>query len=314
MCGLFIGMKNMPVPAAISDLSTVPGSNSPAGSESPGLIDDYLRTNAAFIAQLRDGALSKASSVIGTSINLAMTIVTASATATITADEVIVGTALGSSTYRLASFSKTVNLATTGVNAMDTGAAPVSGYVALYAIYNPATAASASLAVNATSSAAPTVYGGANMPSGYTASALLTVLPTNGSGQFAVGSRVQGDSVWIPENVFYTSATPQAALFIRDISAVAPLNAKSGDFSTTIGSSNATVTVTTALAGTAAVLSGIGIGEKKAAATSANVGGAAFPMHFANIPIITPQTIYYRCTVASGTLSFSIACNRYSIR
>lgn len=45
----------MPVPASINDLSTVAGSNSPPGSESPATLDDYLRAHASFIAQLRDG-------------------------------------------------------------------------------------------------------------------------------------------------------------------------------------------------------------------------------------------------------------------
>lgn len=43
----------MPVPSAITELSTTPASNSPAGSESPSTTDDYLRSQAAFIAQLR---------------------------------------------------------------------------------------------------------------------------------------------------------------------------------------------------------------------------------------------------------------------
>ncbi len=46
----------MPVPVSITALSTTPASNSPPGSESPILADDYLRTQAAFIAQLRDGS------------------------------------------------------------------------------------------------------------------------------------------------------------------------------------------------------------------------------------------------------------------
>ena len=45
----------MPLPTSIADLSQTPSSNSPAGSESPTLIDDYLQTYAAYIAQLRDG-------------------------------------------------------------------------------------------------------------------------------------------------------------------------------------------------------------------------------------------------------------------
>jgi microcystin-dependent protein len=42
----------MPVPSAITDLSTTAGSNYPAGSESPTTVDDYLRAHASFIAQL----------------------------------------------------------------------------------------------------------------------------------------------------------------------------------------------------------------------------------------------------------------------
>lgn len=44
----------MPVPASINDLSTTAGSNSPPGSESPAVLDDYQRAHASFIAQLRN--------------------------------------------------------------------------------------------------------------------------------------------------------------------------------------------------------------------------------------------------------------------
>lgn len=50
----------MPVPSSIADLSTNPSLNSPAGSESPSTIDDYLRTHAAFIKQINDVAATKA--------------------------------------------------------------------------------------------------------------------------------------------------------------------------------------------------------------------------------------------------------------
>jgi len=45
----------MAVPSVITDLSTTAASNSPAGSDSPALLDDHIRALAAFIAQLRDG-------------------------------------------------------------------------------------------------------------------------------------------------------------------------------------------------------------------------------------------------------------------
>jgi hypothetical protein len=250
--------------------------------------------------------------IVGPSENLECSITAASASATFTDNQIIVATSLSGISYRLTGFNEVVNLASVGAGGMDTGAAPVSGYVAVYAIYNPVTGDLASLAKNATLAEQPSVYGGANMPSGYTASALLTVVPTNGSGQFSPAF-VAGRNVWIPDNVFYTSATQQASLFIRDLSAVVPLNAKSGDFSTTISSSSATVSVLTGLAGSAAVAAGIGIGEKRCALTSAAIGGAGFQAHFPNIPIITPQTLYYRCTVAAGTMSFSITCSGYKI-
>jgi hypothetical protein len=43
----------MPVPSAITDLTTVATTNSPAGSELPSTADDYFRAHASFIAQMR---------------------------------------------------------------------------------------------------------------------------------------------------------------------------------------------------------------------------------------------------------------------
>ncbi|HHA3806998.1 TPA: hypothetical protein ACOCPI_004353, partial [Yersinia enterocolitica] len=121
--------------------------------------------------------LPQLTGVVGTSRNAKMSVTSVSATATFTADELIVQTSIGGRQYKLTSFSKTINLATTGVGGMDTGTVPANGFVALYAIYNPTTQISALLAVNASSVVAPEVYGGSNMPAGYTASALVSVLP-----------------------------------------------------------------------------------------------------------------------------------------
>lgn len=48
----------MPAPTLITDLSTTAASNSPAGSETPSVLDDVQRAHAAFIAQLRDNKVS----------------------------------------------------------------------------------------------------------------------------------------------------------------------------------------------------------------------------------------------------------------
>ncbi|HFT8927526.1 TPA: carbohydrate kinase, partial [Escherichia coli] len=86
--------------------------------------------------------------IIGQSRNAAMRITAASSTATWTADELVVETAIGGTQYRLNNLSLSINLATTGAGGMDTGAAPASGFVAIYAIYNPTTKTTAALAVN----------------------------------------------------------------------------------------------------------------------------------------------------------------------
>lgn len=44
----------MPVPTLLTDLSTTPASNYPAGSDAPSTIDDTLRAHAALMATLRD--------------------------------------------------------------------------------------------------------------------------------------------------------------------------------------------------------------------------------------------------------------------
>lgn len=54
----------MPVPSSINDLSTTIGSNSPAGSETPGEGDNYIRALSAFIADLRDRVSGTSSAVL----------------------------------------------------------------------------------------------------------------------------------------------------------------------------------------------------------------------------------------------------------
>ena len=167
-------------------------------------------------------------SVVGAVRNGKMSVTTASATATYTADELVVETTLGGTQYQLSSYNKPVNLATTGAGGMDTGAAPASGYVALYAIYG--SSGTSILAVDTTASVAPAVYGGAHMPAGYTASALISVWPTNGSGQFVVGQQ-QDRTIGISGIAVLATTTNQASYTALSISGAVPKNAK-----TTFGS------------------------------------------------------------------------------
>lgn len=160
--------------------------------------------------------------VVGTSRNAKMSIPVTLATATFTADELIVQTALGGLQYKLSSFSKRVNLATVGAGGMDTGTVPVTGFVALYAIYNPTTKISALLAVNTTSVFAPEICGGV-IPLGYTASALVGVLPIR-SSKFRP-SYLAGRTVSFELTPVYISSSVSSPVTRLDISAAVPKNA-----------------------------------------------------------------------------------------
>lgn len=289
----------MPLPSSINDLSTTAGSNSPAGSESPSLIDDYLRTYASYIALLRDGGINKASTTIGTASNVKMTLAAAAASATLTATEIIVGSALGGSTYILANFSKTINLATTGAGGMDTGTAPVNGFVAVYAIYNLSSGVSALLATNATSVTPGEVYGGANMPSGYIASALVAVWPTNGSSQFKIGS-LRGRRVSIPGLNVLTSATVLSTATLS-IASTVPRNATS--ISGGIGITNSGATSTMSLSVMSDVLStGLQV------VSGNNIVNVACNF---DLDLSAMQSMVYTSANTTGTPGFSIFISGY---
>ena len=240
--------------------------------------------------------------VAGAARNLKMSVTSASATATLTADEIVVETALAGLPFRLGSFSKSVNLGTVGAGGMDVGSAPVSGYVALYAIFYPATSTAALLAVNATSAAAPSVYGGSNMPSGYTASALVSVWPTNGSGQFVVGFQSGRRINIAPATALNT--TSQTVLTALSISGIVPPNAIAvrgfmSGVSTAASAGTLSVAITSAAVGTVACGFGVAPNEGTSSSFVLDVG--------------TTQQIYYSMVSTAGTPTVLIVISGYDI-
>ncbi|MCA7902847.1 hypothetical protein LGM39_26100 [Burkholderia cepacia] len=243
--------------------------------------------------------------VIGSVRNLSMSVATASTSATLTADEIIVASALGGTAYKLANFSKSINLATTGAGGMDTGSAPASGFVAIYAIYNPTTGASALLARNATSAVQPNVYVGGNMPAGYTASALVSVWPTNGSGQLAAG--YQSDRVFCGANlvVLSTSSTQASPIALSIVSAVPP-NARFATGSCAVSSNSSTTNVSLIAYANAA-----GSGAQGANSSLAASGGVS--SIFKSVPLSQAQTIFYTSANVAGTPTFTLSISGYEI-
>jgi hypothetical protein len=236
------------------------------------------------------------STPVGSVRNLAMSVTAASATATLTADQIVVASALNGQPYILPNFSKTINLATTGAGGMDTGSAPVSGYVALYAIYNPTTATAALLATNATAAAAPNVYGGANMPAGYTANALVSIVRTNSSGQIV--PCIQSDRLVSTAtlNVLNSTAS-QAAYAALSLASAVPKNAKTWS-GTASANCNANGSSINSLNLSADATNEIGNMVISNSASVANQGNFS---PISNFPIMTSQTVYYKNLSGTGT-------------
>lgn len=233
------------------------------------------------------------SGVVGSAKNVRMSVAGASSSANLTADEIIVKSALGGNSYILPSFSKTINIATSGAGGMDTGVGPASGYVGIYAIYNPTTGVSALLAVNATAVAVSEIYGGVNMPAGYTASALVSVWPTNSSSQFIVGSQIDRE-VLTPFTLLVSTATQIATLTALSTSSYAPKNSKyvAGFVELTVTNAGSPGVQ---LAGSSTGVGGVQITGLQ----QTNIGAVQVP--FRNIPELTQQVIYWTATIVSGT-------------
>lgn len=231
--------------------------------------------------------------VVGTSRNAKMNIAAASASATFTADELIVQTALGGRQYKIAKLNKTLNLAIVGAGGMDIGAVSASGFVAIYAIFNPLTRDSALLAVNlAAAAVAPEVYSGANMPGGFTASALVSVWLVAGS-KFTMGIQTGRHIVTASNQVFSATSVIPATPTGLSLSAYIPANAKEVDIfqrfvSTSADFQQMAITSTINSIGLFGVLS-------NASAVNQQFGSTG------SIKIVDPQTLYYYQTGAVST-------------
>jgi hypothetical protein len=240
--------------------------------------------------------------LVGSMRNAAMNITVAASSATFTADQIVVASALNGLQYLLSNYNKTINLATTGAGGMDTGSPPASGFVGIYAIYNPTTGATSILATNATSAAAPNVYGGANMPSGYTASALISVWRVNSGSQLIAGVQIDR-MISMPSVTVLNVTTTQASFTALSITTAIPINAKSF-FGSALLASTSSSTLSYALAASS---TGIGSSSNQGNVTQ-GIGGA-----YGVIPIVTAQTLYYQNAVSAGSTTFTLTVSGYTI-
>lgn len=267
-----------------------------AGTENTKVMTS-LRTAQAIIQRLPSVA-----PVVGTSRNVRCSIPAASAWAAFTADELVLKAGLGGMAYTLNSFNKTVNLTSIGAGGMDVGAAPVSGFVSIYAIYNPTTQTSALLACNQTTSNGQ-VYTGANMPAGYTASALVSAWGTTAASLLVAGLQIER-RINIALAQINSSTVNQSNTSIN-IAALVPIAAKEISGLMQIGSS-ALSNCTMSLSGTVGAVGYGGIGASVAA-------GTVVQGPFSTISLGTPQIVFYTANAEAGFLSSVAFVNAYTI-
>lgn len=246
------------------------------------------------------------SGVIGAFTNGRMVVTSASASATFIADEVVVGSAIGGLAYKLSAFSKTINLAAVGAGGMDTGLAPANGFVALYAIFNPATGVSSILATNA-ATLQGTVYAGANMPAGFSASALIGVWPTNSSRQFVPALQTDRSLVFTDVNALSSSVQQPSAVALS-LATIIPLNAKNCSGVVDIKSSVSPATLWLRVYGS----SGATLFGQQLVYSGASVATVSIASSFVNLPMLVPQTIYYIAVASAGTMTANISITGYS--
>lgn len=229
---------------------------------------------------------------LGSALNAKMSVTSASATATFTADQVLVATALNGAAQLLPSYSQSINLGTTGAGGMDTGSAPTSGFVSLYAIWG--SSGTSILACNVTTSTA-TIYAGANMPSGYTYSALIGVWQTNGSGQFPIGIQ-RGRTVFNNNSTPLLNGGTQTSYTSISLSSIVPPNATSilGYVEAVYSSAAQSIIV-------AADSNGTGFIQSASALSGSN------PTTLYQLPIITSQTAYYKMSGSGSTGYFYVS-------
>ncbi|CNL34795.1 tail fiber protein [Yersinia frederiksenii] len=235
--------------------------------------------------------------VIGTARNVAMNVNLASATAALVADEIIVQTAIGGLQYKIPNFNKSINLATVGAGGMNAGTAPANGFVALYAIYNPSSTASALLAVNTTGSVAPEVCG-VTMPAGYTASALISVWRT-ASSLLVEGQQIDRTVIIAASAVSSGSGNVTSQSFSLD--AAAPKNTKSALIEAIInatGSGNSLIRVASS--------------DRQIGRVFSQIGGPL--ASFSAWVLVTKASNALFLTTGSGvtTPSYNVYCNGYS--
>lgn len=195
----------------------------------------------------------------------------------------------------------TLNISTVGAGGMDTGTMTSGGWLAVYAIYNPTTAIYSTLGVDVTVDvgAASEYYSGSSMPSGYTYSALIAVMPMV-SGNIAAHTLV-GRRISIPLSTLLSISAAQSS-WTQVTSTLIPNKAV-----TVWGFAEANATTSTNRLSVYISHQPSGGPGLNVISANGHIGGQY------NIDIVTPRNFYYQFVTSDSSPTLSIYMNGYTI-
>ncbi|MDQ7977154.1 phage tail protein [Paraburkholderia sp. SARCC-3016] len=244
------------------------------------------------------GVIGDSRNLVGTGTNTAIAF---------TADQIVVGTAIGGLLDLISNFNATFTLTASGLNGMDNGTAPSSGYVGIYAIKNPTTGASGTLGTAvAAGVVAPQIYSGSNPVSGYTRSALIGVVRIVAAGAM-IETHIRGRAHVIGGAAVFGSTTISATPTQSSLApTIIPANAKRFRGNVSIQFASAGITANLTVFGT-----GTQAGGKVASDTSSvNSQTSSWPIDFI---ILVPGSVWYTLSASSGVVNSALSCSEYDI-
>lgn len=277
----------------------IAGNAGVAGTSAPDIVWDT--TDGAWWTCIASGTTSTAvwerapTPVVGSTRNLTGSSAGAVKTASWTIDQIIAANSLTGAVYLGTGLTPAFNGAGTGVNGMDTGGMPTSSSLYIYMIYNPTTNTWGTLGT--VSGGGASIYAGANMPAGYTASCLIWMGVTNSSAQFLTFTQTDRQITPAVTTIF-TGTTGVVAATSQSLSAAIPVGAKSV---------SGTLQAGAGATGNPRVQSdSSGTGAQQGGGTGGSVTNVVPGLVFIDVILITSQTIYWLVGSAANAWNMSI--------
>ncbi|MFM0060040.1 phage tail protein [Paraburkholderia phytofirmans] len=279
----------------------IPQNGSPTKIRGDGTNIAQLAENvAAATAGQHAVQFAQVAAIAGTARNLAALLLVQGPSATWTADELLIKTALGGLAYTFSNVSLPVSLGASGIGGIVGTAPAANGFGAIYAATGPGVPLKG-FVTDATAAKAPEVYGG-TLPAGYTASQLIGIAPISATAtQFAPFAQMDRHVDWTGTNIV-TGSVGIGGPSLSTSTGI-PFNARFAGGFNQVGSSAAS-TISQVI--TPSTIPNAG-GQNNTTTLGTN-GSEALPWHCA---IVTPQGIYRQTTNTAGTPSFTVSTNQY---